>query len=657
MSKRDTLKNGSITAFFKPVPKPASQTLTQSSQQSSSQSQPRARTPSPTPSRPPASVAPPAATPNGDLPSSPPDLFSPPPLPAPPSVRDRNAVIKGSDDEDDYSTSDDDLPSLFNSRPTVSTVVPMPPVRRDNACVTPRAKRTALEFHSSPLTIMPKHRFDFKALMKHAAADDALEASKQRIESMQAAEEAASAAAASASLADGGLKPGSLHDTMMNVLSSAENSQDEGRHKQLLRAVKRTETTEHRKCWHFFDSQPEAGSPGIKARPMFPKSKATGIWSFLAPDEGRSELFEDGIPYSVQVKTKSLPDAIFVWVLGDLLAEGSRNLREGYFRLLSACDDQVQRNIDVDFIDGLFKTAGAAEWVFQARSQAADADLGEGGSSSRKDCTGLRCVLQVLIDTSPFLRLEALERSVVILLRLGMDNIIREDQAVARDYQDAMDWLVGVVPDKEWDNFCGNVCLSLYNYIKEVTLRCDAASAVPLLRPKVVDLRRRLALVCIFEDPQLGYNPPETTMSISAIMEQLNQPIFHIDRQRDDFLDMVALAELLGYAIGDGCPPPSGTEQFNNEIDNLAWAVKALYSKIETTGHSSQARFDARSILQALEKKLQYATRTHPRAPDNIFGIGPSDSGNTAVDLSKQRQFMERFAVIKAKAMLATQTA
>ncbi|KAK4453517.1 hypothetical protein QBC34DRAFT_208811 [Podospora aff. communis PSN243] len=644
MLKRDSSKNGSITAFFKPVPKPGSQqTLTHSSQPSQAHS--RVRTPSP------ASAARPTASSHRELPSSPPDVFSPPPLPAPTVVLDRDTIIKGSDEEDDYTTSDDDLllPPI-GSRPSASTVVPMPPARRDPVCVTPRAKRTALEFHSSPLTIMPKHRFDFKALMKHAAADNALEASKQRIESMQAAEEAEAAAAASASLVSDGLKPRSLHDTMLNVLSSAENSQDEGRHKQLLRAVKRTETTEHRKCWHFFDPQPQVGSPSIKARPIFPKPKATGIWSFLASDEGRSELFEDGIPYSVQLKTNSLPDAIFVWVLGDLLAEGSRKLREGYFRLLSVCEDQVQRNIDADFIDGLFKTAGAAEWVFQAHSQASEVETGQGGSYSRKDCTNLRSVLQVLIDTSQFLRPEARERSVVILLRLGMDNIIREDQAVARDYQDAMDWLVAAVKDKDWDTFCGNVCSSLYNYTKEVTLRCDAASAIPLLRPKVVDLRRRLALVCIFEDPQKGYTPPETTVTIKSIIQRLHEPIFLIDRQRDDFLDMVALAELLGYAIGDGCPTPSGTEKFNQEVDQLAWTVRTLCSKIETTGHSSSARFDARSILQALEKKLQYATRTQPRAPENIFGIGTGESRNTEVDLSRQQRFMERFVAKRGNA-------
>jgi hypothetical protein len=145
----------------------------------------------------------------------------------------------------------------------------------------------------------------------------------------------------------------------------------------------------------------------------------------------------------------------------------------------------------------------------------------------------------------------------------------------------------------------------------------------------------------------MGYSPPGTTMTINSIIQRLHEPIFLIDRQRDDFLNMVALAELLSYAIGDGCPPPSGTEKFNQEVDQLAWTVRTLYSKIETTGHSSQARFDARSILQALEKKLQYATRTQPRAPENIFGIGTAENRNAEVDLSKQQRFMERFMAKK----------
>jgi len=356
-------------------------------------------------------------------------------------------------------SSDDDLPMLF--RPSItSTVVPMAPARRGPVCVTPRAKRTAREFHSSPLTINSKHKFDFKALLKHAAADNALEESKQRIESMQAREDAAKAAAVALgapTVATHAAKPPiNLHDTMLDVLSDVENSQDEGARKRLLRAVKRTtETAEHRKCWHFFDDQVQAnaGSPSIKARPPFPKLAATGLWSFLAPDQGRSELFEDRIPYNVQSKTKSLPDDIFIWVLRNVLVEDSRKLRHGYFRLLSVCPDQVRRIVDGDHIDRLFRMAGASQRAFESPSQATEQELGQVEYYAGKDWSTLRSLLQVLIDTSASQNLGSLERSVSILLRLGMDNIIREHQAVARDYQDAIDWLVAAVPEDSWDNF------------------------------------------------------------------------------------------------------------------------------------------------------------------------------------------------------------
>ncbi|KAK0655952.1 hypothetical protein B0T16DRAFT_317357 [Cercophora newfieldiana] len=633
-------KNGSITAFFKPVPKAASQpqTLTQSSRPSHSVT--RIRTPSPPPSRAPASAAPPARSPS----PSPPQIFTSPPAPPVPTVRDRNAVIQGSDEDDDYTSSDDDLPSLFSKPGAVRTTVPMAAPRRDLVCVTPRAKRTALEFHSSPLTINTKHRFDFKALLKHAEADNQLEASKQRIQSMQAAEEAAKAASAGASAGSAGgvSRVRSLHDTMLNVLSDADNSQDESKHKQLLRAVKRTESTDHRKWWHFFDRVVESddGSSSIKARPIFPTSKATGVWSFLAPEEGRSALFEDGIPFSVQLRTNSLPDEIFLWVLKDLLAEGSRKLRQGYFRLLGVCGDQIERCIDADFIDRLFRTAGAPDRVFRPQLRATEQEYGRAGPYSPRDCTNLRSVLQVLIDTSHFLNYGAVERSVAILLRLGMDNIVREDQAVARDYQDALEWLVTAVPDKKWDNFCGQVCASLYNYAKDTTLRCDAAISIPLLCPRMVDLRRRLALVCVFEDTERGRSPPETTLNLPAVIERLNDDVFLINHHTADFFEVTALIELLGYAVGDGCPPPSNTKEFNTHVDSFVRRIRGIISRIPANAHSS-ARLEAIAVLKGLEKKLELVTRTRPKRSD-AFGI-VEEEREREVGLPKKQRLLEKF--------------
>src|SRR5690606_12600295 len=138
----DMSKSGNITSFFKPIPRPS-----QSAQPSTSAPETSPTPPPPKPSAP-----------------SPPSLRSPSPLPAlssssspepPPTVRDRNAVIPGSDDEDDddFSSDDDVFPALF-SKPSASTLPLQTPSKdRGRISATPQAKRRALEFHSSPLTI------------------------------------------------------------------------------------------------------------------------------------------------------------------------------------------------------------------------------------------------------------------------------------------------------------------------------------------------------------------------------------------------------------------------------------------------------------------------------------------------------------------------
>lgn len=440
------LKNADITSFFKPIPKDS-----QNSQVSKSQ------VPLPSQSRTPASPSP-------APPSFPPPLLSSsPPVPAS-SVRDRSAVIRGSDDEDDddFISSDDDLPSLFSKPNGGSTVIPVPPARKDPLWATPRAKRTALEFHSSPLTIMPKHKFDIKALMQHAKADSAVEESEQRIESLlacgSAAKEAAAAdAAAAASAGSGREKPISLHDTMLDVFSDPEGSQEEGTRHKLLQAVKRTEMTVQRKQWRFsdhLDHHADGAVSSIEARRPFPGNAATGTWQFLAQAQGRSELFEDGLPYNVQVRMQNLPDDIFLWVLREIPAEKSRKLREEYLRLLGVCPDQAGRLLDTNRIDQLFSDAGASKRVFQSPSKATNG----GGSEQRdmylrRDWTPIRSVLGILIETSQGLSVPSLTRSVAILLRLGMDDLVREDRNVARDYQDALNQLIHAVPRASWDNF------------------------------------------------------------------------------------------------------------------------------------------------------------------------------------------------------------
>ncbi len=434
-------KNANITSFFKPAPKP-------------SQSPPRPAlraASSPTSSSASSTPPPPSPTP---LPAA---LFSSsPPVPSSTAVRDRNAVIRGSDDEDDddFSDSDDEFPDLFANRPG-ATLPPQPAPRDEtNVFATPRPKRRALEFHSSPLTINTRHKFDIKALLKHAEADNAVEESELRTAALLAQP---TKAPRGAGAADGA--HASLHDIVLDVLSDPEDSQDEAHRDRLLRAVKRTEATAGRRDWYFFDRPNQPNSTEVPVRSAFPASKATGAWAFLAPEKTRAGFFEDGLPYNVQCRLQNLPDEIFQWVLEVAPNEKSRKLRDEYLRFLSVCTDQVQRLLDENALVELFRGLGATDRALAASPQP-KGGMTRGVPFPEHDRARLRTVLRILGGTAHALEIGTLTRTLAILLRLGIDNVVREDQEVAIDYQDTLLQAVVAVPPRSWDNFVSPLLLN-----------------------------------------------------------------------------------------------------------------------------------------------------------------------------------------------------
>lgn len=469
-------KNAAITAFFKPAPKPS----------------PSSQHPEPELPQLPSQPVPSTQTPPR-LPSSPSShlqlLSSSPPAPATRTVRDRNAVIPGSDDEDSDASisSDDDLPDLFaKARARDGTVARPSP--RQAPCVTPRAKRTALEFPSSPLTIRTKgrHKFDMKALMEHAAADNAIAESELRLQALRAQrEEEADDVAAERALPGSAGEDKTMHETMMDVFDDPSNSEAEARREKLVQAVKRTEATFQKPRWCFFDYQ-DSKEPGssIEARMPFPRAAAVGIWAFLAQAQTRSHRFEDGVVFNIQErmhrkekqrkekqekerkgktqledkepekKLPALPDDIFIWVLREIHMEKSPKLRDEYIRLLGVCEDQVSRLVDPNIIDQLFRYAGASERVFESPSTPTY-KLPEDREKAyvERDKTPLRSTLRIVTESCIGLTQPCRTRCAAILLRLGMDNLIREDQDFAHIFQEAFFWLVWSVPDEAYNTF------------------------------------------------------------------------------------------------------------------------------------------------------------------------------------------------------------
>ncbi|KAK1837013.1 hypothetical protein QBC39DRAFT_377319 [Podospora conica] len=678
-------KNAAITAFFKPAPKASP---------SSQLAEPEPELPQlPSPPKPSAQT-PPRLPPSPSPPPEPPAdllLSSSPPAPTVRPVRDRNAVIPGSDDEDSDESSDDDLPDLFAAAKARDGAAarPAPSLRRE-LCVTPRAKRTALELPSSPLTIRTRrHKFDMKALMEHAAADSRIAESELRIKSLLAQheeeeEEEEDMAADRPRLGSSVRKKQStMHETMRDVFDDPSNSEAEAKREKLFQAVKRTEATVQKPRWCFFDHQDNKHSSdglSIEARVLFPRHAAVGIWAFLARAETSSQFFEDGVVFNIQQKIHlkekarkeklqlqekerkgatqlgekepekklpTLPDEIFLWVLREIHMEKSQKLRDEYIRLLGVCEDQVSRLVDPNTVDQLFLYAGASERVLKSPSiptprVSEDREKAYIERDKTPLCSTLRAVTEACIGLTQPCR----TRCVAILLRLGMDNLVREDQDLAKIFQEAFFWLVWAVPDEDYDTFCADVCASLHAHIPSSSLRCEATLSIPLRSPHLVELRRRLALAFVFDDPSLARSPPDAVFSLPSLLAHLDAaPAFNVT-PATDFFELGALAELLGLAIGDGSPPDE-TDQFNADVDALARRVKVMWSGIHGQGAAFASRLDARVTLQDLERKLQNATRTKPPPRTNIFGIR-EDEGDE-VEQPKQQKLQRYWEKGKGK--------
>ncbi|KAK4170375.1 hypothetical protein QBC43DRAFT_306019 [Cladorrhinum sp. PSN259] len=633
-------RNGNITSFFKPIPK-SSQTS-----QLARQSTPPLSSTSKSPEK---RSSPPLA----ETPSALRFLDSSPTKSPTPKPRARDAVIKASDDEDSDEDSDDEFPDLFRPAPV------SPSKRNTNPLATPRRNRLTVDIYSSPLTVNAKRpKFNIDTLLKHAEAHEKINESSRLIDEMMKSSSSRDPSPTCEK------KSKSLHESMLEIMSDPEdkdNHDEAGAKKEkLLRAVKRIEADVGRRQWYFFRDQSEPNSASIEVRQSFPKAHATGAWKFLAADEGRSQLFEVGFPYHVQRRRKDLPDEIFLWVLNESAQEKSWKLREGYLKLLGACLDQSGRVMDEETITQLFRNLGASEEALAPVPRPKREYREKRPGYLERDWTPLVTVLRILTCTAAGLSIESLTKGISLVIRLGIDDVVREDPAVSRSYQNLLQSIVQAVPDRSWDDFCGEVSDSLYSHTPEASLRWNIISSIPVLDPRLVELRRRLSLVFVFSEPQFARVKPEETFSMQSVLQQISESSdFLIDRNNTDFYELRAMYDMLCVAVADGLKPPPGAglsaiRQYDAEVDQTARKLKVMWSSIHEGGAAFESRLEAKAQLKDFERKLLHVVRTRPPRKDNIFGIQDQQAIREERQQMASKNFMSKFLGDKQAAAAAS---
>jgi hypothetical protein len=359
----------------------------------------------------------------------------------------------GSEDEDSDS-SIEDLATLLAM--TTSKAKSKQTSSQKNGPNTPvRAKRTRskYDFHSSPLAVLPKYKFDLKSLVSHAEKDEATEASSKRVKAMLAIkeEEKSFHMASEVSLTSDSLVQG---NSLEFVVTGTE---DDDAHR-VKRALMRTEAGIIERRWYFFNRDP---NPVKTQSRTFPATSVPREWrQELRDPKTRYQSFVSGFVEDMVTMGMRLPDDIFLWILDEICFEASEPLRVAYTNVLGASREQVQRLITPVAVQRVFCQVGGTLNATSPTEKIKPAPKVE-NPYSRKDWSTLISIIKLFGCTSK--RLTQLSRTHVMcmLLRLSVDHLVFETIDLLVSIQDTIHHICRHTPDKEWESFVGHSMSSI----------------------------------------------------------------------------------------------------------------------------------------------------------------------------------------------------
>jgi hypothetical protein len=380
---------------------------------------------------------PPSSSEMGSLASS--------PKPAVSSVAPAGRVVRSSDDEEsDSDSSLEDLTALLQSNGSGN--FPKPPTKPFIPS-TPTVSRFRKKenFHTSPLAVLPKYKFDLKALASHAQTDDAVEASSKRIKAMLADSKVD---------AEGVLHNGSdsemkrkRDEILHSVVGDAENGEGE----KVMRAVKRTEATLSDQAWYFFDRNSTSSKP---AKSSFPtKSIPEDLKKDLKNPQVRYQTFVSGFAEDMVSLGKIFPDEILLWMLDEILIEPTDCLRDSYCNVLTESSGQINHLIDHDVLRKIFQSIGATRTAIVITEKIVPIQALT-DPYPKKDWTQLHTLIRFLGRIAEFLEIKSYV--LCLLLRMCIDRLVPNNVDLFDLVQDTIVRFCTHVPEDSWDE-----CVSL----------------------------------------------------------------------------------------------------------------------------------------------------------------------------------------------------
>lgn len=368
--------------------------------------------------------------------------------PETPKSRPSKEIAASDEDASDSGFSDDSLEDLsaLLGRPRPQAA----PRHSHDVFSTPKAKRAAHALHKSPLAIIPKHKFDLKALAKDARRDSALLASSLRAKEVAAREKVAFASAPSTPVGGHGTIP---PHSALNEIVSAEGGKDA--HK-IMRAVQRADTGNQELRYCFFRSEFETPNP-----PKPPTEAMQGPWSLLTKGNQRvrEQNLISGVPYNVVKNHQGMPEQVFLWMLEEVCVANSFVVRSELCSLIGICHDQIACSITPNVLQSIWKCIGAEDLSMNhtevnISKHVADTYRGH-------DWSNLLTVLVLLQTVAKYLPLDSTQYALKTLLRLAMDKLVLANIDIDNQFENTFEALVDTIPPEQWDSFVSRLLATI----------------------------------------------------------------------------------------------------------------------------------------------------------------------------------------------------
>lgn len=145
----------------------------------------------------------------------------------------------------------------------------------------------------------------------------------------------------------------------------------------------------------------------------------------------------------------------------------------------------------------------------------------------------------------------------------------------------------------------------------------------------------------LFDDPSLGTQHPDTSVTIRRIINRVRSEDFDITSDTD-FAELSSTVIMLDMAVDDGgwvaTTSPEDEKQFNAEVDELASALRGVSRRINDARGKTTAS-NVKGVFEWVEKRMAYQVRAKPQPKMSIFDTVKAEDRH----LPQQQNYMRSF--------------